>query len=650
MTLTWRPTEDERRAILYLEALGLIHDLGKLSDKFLQSQASGRGARYDYHLVVNPIEVYPRGCCAFNEAKIIFNWQKSALSNMAPFKERTDLTCILQGLSLKDWNNIDYNFAKLIILANQPSMAKINWKLVFKNNLSPGLLIGLLHGIAHFEKEDAPPTNKQPYHQMFRATPFGCEERIAVETEDGLTAALQALPLDRLGEIITDQRQQWLEDMGRWLAQGLADTRRPQNDVSLWDWGYTVATLTKAMAAWLFRNKPLTLDFTKRDWLAWRPLRINLDILGIYQRSTTIPDLLGIRRELDKAFDKVQTLLEETYALANCFYRDETGVYYLLPDFDLDEELRQEIKECFPLDLQPQIHLEGRVTGAELDSRGDQYREAAARLVARPRQEALKMREAPIRYDHNLYPWEQEWTSDRPRNAEICPVCGLRPVGYPCEGSEAEKNFDLESWATTKKARERNVCRVCLSRRGRRSQEWAKQGMSDTIWTSEVADDNGRLALVVGRLGLEGWLDGSLFSTIMIKPDLPKAPSPARLYRVAESGRRFWQQVQKEIAPKVVGQRSHRLAIYPDPKMLPYLQENLGSYHAYELNWNGLSLEVVWDAPQNSCHRRFVTIENLDYFANRHRLPEAWPDELTNARCRLKIRAPPGKRGGRSPK
>ena len=31
----WRPSAEQRRTILLLEALGLIHDLGKLSDTFL---------------------------------------------------------------------------------------------------------------------------------------------------------------------------------------------------------------------------------------------------------------------------------------------------------------------------------------------------------------------------------------------------------------------------------------------------------------------------------------------------------------------------------------------------------------------------------------------------------------------------------------
>ncbi len=653
MTSPWRPTEEEKKAILYLEALGLIHDLGKLSDKFLQSRASDKasyGVDYRYRFLVDPRQVFPdfTRSCGHEAIATIKQWQTEARTiSEAPFIERPDLTAILENSEITSWDGQPYNLAEMALLANRPTYAKEDWGKALGKDMAPALLVALLHGVAHYEKEDAPDPNSQPYTHMYRATPFGREERVEVDTGNGLTAAFKKLPLARLAEIATDKRQDWLRDMRALMSRGLADTRRPQNDLSLWDWGFTVASLTKAMAAWLFKTKPANLDFTTKDWLAWRPLRINLDILGLYQRTNTIPDLLGVRAELEKAFSRVRKLLEEDYALANCFYHDETGAYYLFPDFDLDNDLRRQIRECFPLDLQPQVYLAGRITGSELDAKGTQYLLAARRLLAEPRQHALAARETPTVWDNNLYPWAAEWQSDRPPNAEICPVCGLRPVGYPLAVSATAQNpaADLAPWATEEKAKERNICRLCLTRRGRRSQHWAENNCQGTIWTDEVADHHGRLALVVGRLGLEDWLDGSLFSTIMIKQNLPKAPSPARLYRVAETGRRFWQQVNQKIAPAAIAPRPHRLAFFPDLPSLPRLGKSLGPYHAYELNWGGLSLAVVWDAPSNSCRRRFVTIENLDYFARRHGLPDDWPSRLTGSSCRV---TEPGAAGKKS--
>jgi len=144
--------------------------------------------------------------------------------------------------------------------------------------------------------------------------------------------------------------------------------------------------------------------------------------------------------------------------------------------------------------------------------------------------------------------------------------------------------------------------------------------LRDTIWTDEVADNNGRLALLVGKLGLEGWLDGALLDTIQVtKSGVTKIPSPARLYRIAETARAFWEGVSDRLTPDVIGQRPFRLALYPPSDGLP----DLGDFHAYELDVDGITLSVVWDKPNG----RFLTAENLGYFARRW---EITPDELTD--------------------
>ncbi|NJK52091.1 MAG: hypothetical protein HC936_03395 [Leptolyngbyaceae cyanobacterium SU_3_3] len=155
-----------------------------------------------------------------------------------------------------------------------------------------------------------------------------------------------------------------------------------------------------------------------------------------------------------------------------------------------------------------------------------------------------------------------------------------------------------------------------------RSEQWVKdiaqQSPQNTIWTDEVADDNGRLALFVGKLGLEGWLDGRLLSTIQVTSSTAKNPSPARLYRIAETACNFWKKITNDVMPKVVEQRSFRLELSPETNNL----QELGDYHAYDLEIDGIVLSAVWDKP-NQC---FLTTDNLNYFANQLGLDT--PDKL----------------------
>ncbi|NJL55747.1 hypothetical protein HC928_11535 [bacterium] len=128
----------------------------------------------------------------------------------------------------------------------------------------------------------------------------------------------------------------------------------------------------------------------------------------------------------------------------------------------------------------------------------DTHEGNAQKLVAAPRTEALK--EKPVRSDNNLHLFEKEW-DDHPRNAEICKACRVRPVGYPHRDLQLELKEHLSNWATQEKAEQRKICRICLNRQDRRSEQWIKDTIEqnspqNTIWTDEVADDNGRLALL----------------------------------------------------------------------------------------------------------------------------------------------------------
>lgn len=618
----WQPSDEQRRTILLLEALGLIHDLGKLSDTFLKSQEPSSTMQYIHNLLADPrqINIYKKIYKKFitvsvsGASKEIQEWLNKAGCFPCAFGERPDLTDILEKVQFTDWTGQIYSFAELSPFVGRPGLAigvnaisPLEWQKTLGKEMQPGLLVGCLHGAAHIEKEGEPDQYKQPYSDVFCATPFGLEKRLETGTTQELTTALSALPLTDIGQITSDQRQYWLKKMRTELGRGLADNRRPHNEVSLWDWGYTVATMTKAAAAWIFKNGwPGVLDN-----LPYRTLRINLNRLERYTRIEKISDLLGVRQVLDDSFKKVRTLLEETYVLANCFYHDETGAYYLFPDLYSESEiaaLRNKIQAQFPPDLRPHVRLGERVTAGELDGKSTSYdSQAVRRLVAEPRAQALQ--EPPVQADNNLYLFEGEWSEGRPENAEVCTVCAVRPVGYPRQGTAPEVERELARWTTQEKAEQRNVCRVCLDRRGRRAQTWATGGLQNTIWTDEVADDNGRLALFVGKLGLEGWLDGTLLSTIKVTSSTTKNPSPARLYRIAETARSFWRQVINEITPKVVGRRLFRLALYPRESSLL----DLGDYHTYELDVDGLALSVAWDKP----HGRFLSIENLSYFARR---------------------------------
>src|SRR5260370_34025463 len=102
----WRPSPDQRNAILLLEVAGLLHDLGKLSSGFLQATAQDRPSAfsYDYESIVDPRIVFSLGPGTVSGRfdKLLPDASNGGIG--APFKDRNDITSSLQAHSLKAWN------------------------------------------------------------------------------------------------------------------------------------------------------------------------------------------------------------------------------------------------------------------------------------------------------------------------------------------------------------------------------------------------------------------------------------------------------------------------------------------------------------------------------------------------------------------
>jgi hypothetical protein len=157
-------------------------------------------------------------------------------------------------------------------------------------------------------------------------------------------------------------------------------------------------------------------------------------------------------------------------------------------------------------------------------------------------------------------------------------VCGIRPQG-PSE-----------------KAKKRKVCDICEVRREDRSKKWA-QDLTTTMWIDEVADVNGRIALIVCRFGVDEWLkpDG-MVQTLCVTPPSNgqpgsfKNPSFARLRRVWETTRAFWREIGENLNDSV-GQVSPRLQIRATYN--PMSTEPLVPSHVYEIKMGKVRLSLV---------------------------------------------------------
>jgi len=463
--------DEVRTAILLTEIGGWLHMLGKLDNRFAPSQAQSSTSRYD-DLDLSQLwqPLHSRFCSLLTDTRI-----QAMLALTTPSQQSTAPSHL--DSFIRNHRTRSVIEASLRILVDAHGMASGTEKGTLPNN-----------------------EGKQTATNTHTANAFGYENKsdnLISRNLDALRSPTITAVENALDQIfgsslsVSDWKSLYFPlkaQLSDCLSQSVGDTRRPANEVTLWDQTVTAAALLKTglvqnvlTGSW---RDPLVNNFA--DKYRWRFLRIYYDGLTFIANAHHPTDLRGRWKALQDAQETIRRLLEVTYPLAAVAYHDEANLVFVVPDLPdlltatLNHQgatitLKDWIRNAFAAELQGE--LEPRVWLSER-SRG------AINLGQALREELSSPQPNP----NEMSRW---WSS---AVDEICTVCRVRPQGY---GS-----------GNAQKARSRNVCCICLERREKRSKDWADHLSEATIWIDEAADKNGRVALIAGKFDLTGWLDG----------------------------------------------------------------------------------------------------------------------------------------------
>lgn len=287
-----------------------------------------------------------------------------------------------------------------------------------------------------------------------------------------------------------------LTEIKCWYSNLLSDTRFPANDVTLWDQAYMTASMFKATLADCYPKNNASGKVSNPQSIQWRILGIQYDKLSLAEKASK-PAIIAAYRSECKEFDKqVKTYLETEIALGNEIYRDETGIYFLVPeklskkDYNtkisidlLNEEsiitaINQKAYDIFHNEVQPVFVLSKA-------SRGTMN---LTQLLENARELHLY---AP-QFDQRIFNIETS-------GSQICRVCGIRFADNQ-HNEKIERN-DIP------------LCETCKTRKGDRLAEWHQNRDKETIWLDELQDKNSRIALLTIRFELNQWLNGNMLSS-----------------------------------------------------------------------------------------------------------------------------------------
>lgn len=528
-------------ALLKAELAALLHDIGKLSAKFIQKQAEGSAIKFFHADVVTPDFLGP------------------------------DLVELLSQLM--------FSFATIEELQKTTSLADV---IVHHHDDPEGLnkLIALIvakgGGVDGSDSgvDKGTPGRKQKPDTVYRATAFGLEECFKPEVLDALRQSMAEELLQLLREF--NEAPEWhtllklRKIVQEAYQQALGETRRAANDVTLWDHSYSVASLYKAALAGML------LDGAYREPrdVKWRFFRVGFDGLSLIAKGHTIGDSLGYRETLEDAKDAVRNIVEFDWAIGNEVYRDENGVYFVLPalatpqkqaeyDHLLEDAIRQKVLEVTDGEVVPVV--------------GGEPGEGARGLTRLGPQIAQTDLDVRIPYPADAHPtWPERWTNwptldrflrdtqkseERKPNLGQCDVCIYQ---RECAVFEPDGHYPQVDSCPVCQARPKCenqvICPTCGQRRRRRVQPWLAEGRQSTIWIDEVADRNDRVAIIIGRFDLTHWLDGRFRQTYL--NTLLTRPLEVWGQRAATKKKRNIAKSTKQLSPLEQPQDASYMAVY----------------------------------------------------------------------------------------
>lgn len=467
-----RAINDHREAILLGELGALLHMFGKCSREFLIANSSEGGAS-DSH---------------------------------QDLKHLPTLAPLLRKPLLRD--------AFAFTLGGQPETLAgdfTDFITKYKGNKPDCTLLRLFNTCHRMTSADEKGVvrRKQSKDDMWITTPFGHRtykieldhvEARREEMDRQLAEALEAYLSKQID--IEELRDRAVRILQPGFAKALGETRQPANDVTLWAQSHGVASLYKPVLATLAMGldpcprKNGSFDY---NTVSWRLLGVGWNGRSFLEGARRPGDVLKRQEILGEIVTEIQQRIEVSHPIGNRFYRDLNGVFFTFPGVEdgvaaelarqLAPELVDLVRERSENELWPFFTLSKPRRTLTAITREI---EGLGQIAAVPKVAALLSMEQAEQGRQEQLLVDGPAVAQPMDGGEVCPVCQLRG-----------------------KQREEETCRTCQDRRSNRQHVWQQNRQDQTIWLDEVADPNGRLALVTIKFDLSRWWSGEWLTTLL---------------------------------------------------------------------------------------------------------------------------------------
>ena len=239
------------------------------------------------------------------------------------------------------------------------------------------------------------------------------------------------------GRELVAKRQQIQEILEKYTSHHLAETRLPNNDVSLWQHSSSVAGIFKALLAgyllsgtWdnVLRNPSILEEALAHCNQRLSFLAFRWETETYMARALRSYEIAGRQEKLQQLTEAIKKLMETDCCLGNEIYRDRHGICFLVPNMD---DLSGLSGEGLFATLLAHIHermdelCNGGIIGGELP--WSIHSQTCGLQIGH----FLSFWNAPgkaLFRGPGKPAWQEEWQTFDGRRPQICPRCGIHPL------------------------------------------------------------------------------------------------------------------------------------------------------------------------------------------------------------------------------
>jgi len=458
--------------VLFIELAGLLHDIGKLSKVFLEY-------RQKWQDLSNGYDIDPHEKNYLDNHEVFANLIPSGFEN---HKIPANI----------DLGELNFSIKKAVDFHIKPGEELILKMLKAADSLDSAI------------DRNNPLWSAEQKGKIFRSNVFGYEgdKIVTFESQEKARQELYTFLGGMLPDYFKDfgskARIEILNGIKKAFDHGLADTTRPQNDTTLWEHSYAVASILKVIVVhYILCGEKLDT----REKVEFGIFGIGWDGMRFLSHGQKIGDIVGRKRIIKDVKKNLKVLIEYEYPIGNEIYSDDDGIYFIVPpELDKYKEinglgtLRSEILEMIykktaetsDSELQPHISEISRTN-------------TLTSLVGAIRKMKKKV---PYSFDSSVnecHKYFKDSLEIFKNGKTVCPICRLRLVK-----KEDEK---------------KKVCETCKGRRiqnDKNEVDECRPKNNETLFIDEIVDKHRKAVLIVARFGLDKWLSGTMVRSLFV--------------------------------------------------------------------------------------------------------------------------------------